>query len=156
MFQQQVSYTTQQSQGAYTAPVQQEDKNAHPEGIRLVERLSWGHVGRCFTHFTLWKGQSQIHGTGCKLWLSWGKWLLERDYWGVKWFKNRRYEFVIYSGGTAHVNPSTVRKLTDLKANGVNYSCFLRWSLQTSCVKLSSHEHHSPVNYHDPCRAGSL
>lgn len=58
--------------------------------------------------------------------------------------------------GGAHVNSSTVRKLTDLKANGVNYTCFLEGSLQTSCVKLSSHEHHGLLNYHDPCRACSL
>lgn len=32
MFHQQVSYTTQQSQGAYTATVQREDKDTHPWG----------------------------------------------------------------------------------------------------------------------------
>lgn len=54
------------------------------------------------------------------------------------------------------MNSSAVRKLTDLKANSVNYIHFPWWSLRTSCVKLSSHEHHGPLNYHDPCRAGSL
>lgn len=47
-------------------------------------------------------------------------------------------------------------KLTGLKANGVNYTCFLRRSPRTPRVKLSSHEHHGPLNYHDPRRAGSL
>lgn len=33
--------------------------------------------------------------------------------------------FLSYSGGKVHVNPSAVRKLTDHKANGVNYTGFL-------------------------------
>ncbi len=71
MFHRQVSYITQQSWEACTAPVQQEDKDLHPGGIRLVHRLSSGHVGWCSSHFTRKKGKSQIHDTGCKLCLSW-------------------------------------------------------------------------------------
>lgn len=65
MFRRQVSYAAQPSRGAYTAPGQREDKGRHPRGwgggrgLRLVDRLSRGHVGPRFTHFTLWKGQSQ-------------------------------------------------------------------------------------------------
>ena len=50
------------------------------------------------------------------------------------------------------MNSSAVRKLTDLRANGGYYTCFLRGGLPTSCVKLSSYEHHDPKNHDDPHR----
>lgn len=142
MFHQQVSYATWQSQGAHTAPVTTR-RQAAPWGNQTCGqsfmRVCWPLHEPLYTL----KGITTYPWHRVQTVAQLGQVAVTKGLLRCKMvLKIGGMNFLSYSGGKTHVNPSAVRKLTDHKDNGVNYTGFFRWALQTACVKLSPDEHH--------------